>query len=328
MLPAGATLQSATLYIYVYAANNQTVNIHRITAPWDETTVTWNSFGGAFDATVVNSFFNDATGLTSVDVTSLVQAWLDGTYPNYGLLLDQADQNYPRAEYISKDFGWITPPYIEVCYSTADADVCEQVADIGDTYIWQLNPDNNFGLLARLYTGWLNETDMEKQSLLMFDIEYEPTTEDGCTWCKGCWRNHSGLDGRDDWITQYLPIVLGNTGGQCSIDVDNVDFARQLLGMELYDNPTNGIIHLYAQLLTTKLNIAYGASDEVIADVVALADNFLATHCWEDWYELTKPEQKTVFEWQKKLDDYNSGRIGPGHCPCVCDAPCDNCENL
>ncbi|MEW6413576.1 MAG: hypothetical protein AB1483_14060, partial [Candidatus Zixiibacteriota bacterium] len=35
MLPAGATLQSATLYIYVYAANNQTVNIHRITVPWD-----------------------------------------------------------------------------------------------------------------------------------------------------------------------------------------------------------------------------------------------------------------------------------------------------
>ncbi len=322
-LPAGATLESAKMYIYVPLENNQTVDIHRITSPWDEATVTWNDFGGAYDATIFASFDNNTYGWISVDITSLVHAWLNGVYPNYGLLMDQIDKNYPRAKYFAREDNWF-PPYLEVCYATAEGSVCEQVADIADAYIWELYPDRNDGLTNLLYTGWLDETDKEKQSLLMFDIEYEPVSDDGCTWCKGCWRNHSGLDGRDDWITQYLPISLGNAGGHCSINVENVDFARQLLGMELYDAPTNGIIHLYAQLLTTKLNIAYGASDEVIAHIVVLADDFLATHCYTDWYGLSHPERKTVFEWQKMLDDYNSGRIGPGHCPCVCDAPCDN----
>ena len=53
--------------------------------------VTWNNFGGY--APAIEATFNaSATGWTSVDVTSLVGSWLNGTYPNYGLLLDQVDR--------------------------------------------------------------------------------------------------------------------------------------------------------------------------------------------------------------------------------------------
>ena len=49
MVPAGSTLESATFYAYAVIASGETVNIHRATDAWEEMTVTWNSFGGAYD---------------------------------------------------------------------------------------------------------------------------------------------------------------------------------------------------------------------------------------------------------------------------------------
>ena len=180
LLPPGATLDSAKLFIFVDEANNQTVDVHRITDSWDENVVTWFNFNGAFDPTVQASFLNNAAGWAEVDITALVGSWLDGTYPNYGLLLDQKNKDYPRAQYCSKEYpNPVYEPYLQVCYTTSTGPVCEQAADVGDAYIWEVNPYSNTGTSPWLYTGWANENDMEKQSLLMFDIE--PTTSDGCT---------------------------------------------------------------------------------------------------------------------------------------------------
>ena len=72
-------LDSAMLYIYVSQANHQQVNVHEVTSQWAEQTVTWNNFGGALDPTVVATFQADEVGWRSVEVTSLVGDWLDGT---------------------------------------------------------------------------------------------------------------------------------------------------------------------------------------------------------------------------------------------------------
>jgi len=309
VLPYDATLLSAKFYVYVHEINNQTIDIHRVTAAWGETTVTWASFGGAFDAAVVGSFVADGLGWRSVDVTPLVQGWLDGDYPNYGLLMDQADMTFPRASYFARDFG-ARIPYLEICYSTAGGDVCEQVLSAGDTYIWQAQPTSNFGTRDLLYTGWLNESDLEKQSLVAFDVDIEVL---GCTHTIGYWKNWSGFGPQPDMITQYLPIWLGNDGGDSSIAVQNADSAVQILSMT-WDSSKNGIIKLYAQLLAAKLNFADGADDSAVADIVADADDFLAAHRWGSWYALSKTDQKMVLKWMETLDDYNNGLIGPGHC--------------
>ena len=78
-IPSGATLVSATFYIYVHTPNGETIYVHRVTDAWDEGTITWNNFGGAFDPTVIASFVADGGGWRSADITSLVQDWLDGT---------------------------------------------------------------------------------------------------------------------------------------------------------------------------------------------------------------------------------------------------------
>ena len=41
ILPAGATLTSATFNVSIPIGNSQNVNVHRITSDWNEMTVTW-----------------------------------------------------------------------------------------------------------------------------------------------------------------------------------------------------------------------------------------------------------------------------------------------
>jgi len=179
--PAGATFVSATFYINVENATNQNIDVHRITSPWEECTVTWNNFGGSYAPEVEGTFNASAVGWNSVDVTSLVASWLDGTNPNYGLLLDQIDQTYPRTRYWSSrsDFGALGP-YLEICYSLNGSVVCDTTRSIGDTYIYQLDPDRNSCNDWHLYTGWGYATDLEKQTLIQFDLEYIPPPQMDC----------------------------------------------------------------------------------------------------------------------------------------------------
>ena len=99
----GQTISSATIDVEVRSSSNApiTINAHRLTTNWTEGSVTWNSpwsaAGGDYDPTVVGSAsftsnlsLGDPTETMSIDITDLVQGWIDGTYPNYGLVLRDA----------------------------------------------------------------------------------------------------------------------------------------------------------------------------------------------------------------------------------------------
>ena len=64
-----------------------TVDVHEVTAAWDESTVTWNSLGSSFSAVPTQSFDESSfsAGITTFDALPIVQEWVDG--PNDGLLL-------------------------------------------------------------------------------------------------------------------------------------------------------------------------------------------------------------------------------------------------
>lgn len=115
-IPPGAVVQSARLTLNYVATGPGTVRIHRITAPWLEGQVTWQSFGAAFAPAIDATFDTHATATTAiVDLAALFQAFVDGA-PNHGILLEQpgpSDTRFASSE-------WAAPaerPRLDICYS-------------------------------------------------------------------------------------------------------------------------------------------------------------------------------------------------------------------
>jgi len=174
-IPSGASIDYAKLWINSTAPKGHNTYAHKITANWDECSVTWNSFASSFDPTVVGFFLNATTGYKEVDITSLVNGWYNGSIPNYGVLLkdNTSDPGYTwqRSMYSTRETS--NPPYLEVCYTYNGVQYCDTTRAIEDVYIWQLNPDINYCSETTLYTG-ARAVNQEKYSLLKFDIEATP----------------------------------------------------------------------------------------------------------------------------------------------------------
>ncbi|WP_437610293.1 DNRLRE domain-containing protein [Sorangium sp. So ce834] len=113
-IPAGALISSARFHVSTYSSTNQTVRVHRVLAPWSEADVTWDSLGGV-DPAVVASFESVGGAWREIDLTGLVQDWVSGVVPNYGILLEEdlpGRTSYKSSDHPNPD----NHPFIEVCY--------------------------------------------------------------------------------------------------------------------------------------------------------------------------------------------------------------------
>lgn len=113
-VPEGAAIVSADFEIWGYSRGTREVRLHRITSPWTEALVTWGTFGGGYDDAVEASLPGLSTS-QSADLTALVQAWVDGVTPNYGVLL-QEDSGTSTSYRTSENPDVPRRPALEVCY--------------------------------------------------------------------------------------------------------------------------------------------------------------------------------------------------------------------
>ncbi|MFT3774784.1 MAG: kelch repeat-containing protein [Minicystis sp.] len=113
-IPQGSVVTQATVTLSTFSGGGATVNFHRITAPWSESTVTWNSFASAFNAQVEAAITGNSTSYSG-DVSALVQAWVNGTYSNYGMLLER-DLSAATGLYASEFATVSSRPKLYVCY--------------------------------------------------------------------------------------------------------------------------------------------------------------------------------------------------------------------
>lgn len=127
-IPLGAPIISAKLKVYCTYWNDNggsgTTNISRVTASWDEATLTWNNqpaTTGTYLSANVNA---PAIGTWSDwDITNLVTEWVSGTYPNYGLYIKNNNEGSYRVDWnIScHKTGDGNASYIEVTYDAKDS---------------------------------------------------------------------------------------------------------------------------------------------------------------------------------------------------------------
>ncbi len=127
-IPSSVAISSAVLRAYKYdsydyAGNWRTITTFRITSPWSESAVTWNtrpSYSTAYGSAYVP---HDVEGWHSFDVTSLVQGWINGSIPNYGVMLrgpEWSGSDSSWKSFLTKEEGSHTP-YLSITYATQAA---------------------------------------------------------------------------------------------------------------------------------------------------------------------------------------------------------------
>ncbi len=122
-IPSGTGIANATLSLYLssscdYATRSHVVTTYRVTGDWSEYGVTWNTqppSAEAYGSTAVVS--RDAWGWYDFNVTTLVQGWINGGYPNYGLTLRSNESSGDAAllEFDTYESGYI--PRLRITYT-------------------------------------------------------------------------------------------------------------------------------------------------------------------------------------------------------------------
>ncbi len=148
-IPSTATIASASLQLTkVQSLGSGPVNLHRVTGSWVESTVTFSSFGGAYDPLVIGTFDpSTVTTAVTLDVTSQVAAWTSGAQANDGFLLAEP-ANGRAALGASEAPSASTRPILSVCYAPSTCgngiqDGTETGVDCGGTCAPCFNPCAN-----------------------------------------------------------------------------------------------------------------------------------------------------------------------------------------
>lgn len=122
-IPVGTHISSATLYLYFVewldvANTSRTVTTYRISSSWSEMSVNWSnqpSFGESFGTATIVADSN--WRYVSIDITALVSAWVNGTYPNDGIMLRGPESDVWWRGFYTREGTYI--PYLAITYGAA-----------------------------------------------------------------------------------------------------------------------------------------------------------------------------------------------------------------
>ncbi|PKK82958.1 MAG: hypothetical protein CVT49_10870 [candidate division Zixibacteria bacterium HGW-Zixibacteria-1] len=169
-IPADAVIDSATMYIHVTETAAHTVTVHSITFAWDESSVNWDSFGGAYNPDTVGLIQFADTGWYALDVTEVVERWFDGSDENFGFYLQYGGEDTAMTMINSSEAGDFMP-YLEICYTVHEGDMCENMDVLDDADIFSADIEANYGDAEMLMVGGLPDADSTHNTLIMFAFD-------------------------------------------------------------------------------------------------------------------------------------------------------------
>ena len=142
-IPVAAKVLDATLSLRRQSGSggSQPVSAHRIRNQWSEDSVTWNSrepgtnwdmAGGDFEQTpITTTQVGPANDRYEWNITPLVQVWVDGSYPNYGVALVAAIAGMSGERFHTSDDADVNKhPSLSVTYACECGVPCDMGTEI------------------------------------------------------------------------------------------------------------------------------------------------------------------------------------------------------
>ncbi len=121
-IPSGSTVNTATLTLCAtkVPSSTRTIDLHRITASWVETSLTWNNQPGVAASVTDSATTPGSPACMTWDVAADVQAWVDGTANEGWRAKDSVESQGTRyiTEFATRENG--TPadrPILDVNYT-------------------------------------------------------------------------------------------------------------------------------------------------------------------------------------------------------------------
>lgn len=126
-IPAGTSISSARLYLNLINScdigeRTHVATVYRVTSSWSASTVTWNNRPGYAEAYGSRSIPSRTWGWYYFDVTNLVRGWVNGSFPNYGLMVrgpESSDNTSARLGFATVESSGTTyDPYLSITYTS------------------------------------------------------------------------------------------------------------------------------------------------------------------------------------------------------------------
>lgn len=157
---------SAKVYLYLFDApsNSRTHNIYKVTSPWTEAEITWNTQPTASETLSSSTETGKSNDFwISWDVTSDVQSFLNGTTNNSWVIKDSNENSSDSStlsKYVSKEESGATDPYMVMTYSCdsgwsgtyCDQTTCGDGIIVGDEVCDDSNTNDGDGCSATCQT--------------------------------------------------------------------------------------------------------------------------------------------------------------------------------
>ncbi|HVV86489.1 MAG TPA: DNRLRE domain-containing protein [Kofleriaceae bacterium] len=154
-IPANAVINKAELTLYVNGGEDERdddcrdgdhegyaiapLKLHRVTAAWAENTVTYRSFGQAFDSSVAATMvLTSRHTYKTLDLKPLVQSWVNGSKPNYGVAITTAGRAHTLI--VSSEQNPVSQrPALKITYTTPDDHCSPNQCEHGSTCVNNAN---------------------------------------------------------------------------------------------------------------------------------------------------------------------------------------------
>jgi hypothetical protein len=307
-VPSQATINNATMYIYQSLSNptndsDMGFRAQYMKQYWDEYAATWNNanyLGGDEISIGQNS---SVLGWKSADVTSMVQAWHNGSRPNYGFLItgDEGAQNNRSRFFRTRQWGG-SEPYLIVDY-TQCSDLTPPTATVNSLPTWS---GTSFTVS---WTGNDNGA-----GIAYYDIEYNVNGGSWTRWLSQTTATSATFNGAaNSQQYQFRASAADNcgnvgawTGAQAFTTIDSLPPSATVATLDQYTFSSSFVVN-------------WDGADNPGGSGVATYDVQVSVNDggWQNWIsgtsltsgQITGAAQGDVFEFQARARD-NAGNVG------------------